>query len=418
VAGSGAAYASTELAETTALVQTDDDQAALDAEAAEAAAAEKAAAEKAAAEKAAAEKAAAEKAAAEKAAAEKAAAEKAAAEKAAADQAAEDQEAADAERLALQSLSTSTSSLTATTEIGNGTACSELGYTKIDRESGDVTLPFGRLVWDGRVLTYTAAPGYVVDLCIKGGSAEPLVQLFDTGSTRYEHPQGISHIGYKDPVRTSTAVTPSVVPSTECGVPSYFLVPSTAGVVYLVDGVVRDAGFRVNGPGTKVVTARAAEGYQLTNPTFSVSLVLAPAKVCATAVTPVVVPSTECDVPSYFLVPSTAGVVYLVDGVVRDAGFRVNGPGTKVVTARAAEGYQLTNPTFSVSLVLAPAKVCATAVTPVVVPSTECDVPSYFLVPSTAGVVYLVDGVVRDAGFRVNGPGTKVSRPARLRATS
>jgi serine protease len=201
----------------------------------------------------------------------------------------------------------------------------------------------------------------------------------------------------------ATAVTPVVVPSTECDVPSYFLVPSTAGVVYLVDGVVRDAGFRVNGPGTKVVTARAAEGYQLTNPTFSVSLVLAPAKVCATAVTPVVVPSTECDVPSYFLVPSTAGVVYLVDGVVRDAGFRVNGPGTKVVTARAAEGYQLTNPTFSVSLVLAPAQVCATAGPAQVTLSTECNVEGSFTVPTTTGVQYLLDGRRVASGLTISG---------------
>jgi hypothetical protein len=92
------------------------------------------------------------------------------------------------------------------------TTCDQLGYTKIDQESGDETLDFGTLTWDGTTLTYDINDGYAVDICLKGGNQDPGQFLGLTGTDTLEWPQDISHIGYV--VSTVPGTTTTTEPGT------------------------------------------------------------------------------------------------------------------------------------------------------------------------------------------------------------
>ncbi|WP_154402927.1 hypothetical protein [Nocardioides speluncae] len=97
---------------------------------------------------------------------------------------------------------------------GNGTTCDKLGYTKIDSESGSVTLDAGTITWGGNTLTFTPNPGWTIELCIKGGNQVPIYETGPVGADgvfTYTHPQGISHIGYRNP--DSSEPSPTSHPS-------------------------------------------------------------------------------------------------------------------------------------------------------------------------------------------------------------
>ncbi|MCD4853748.1 hypothetical protein LN996_23305, partial [Arthrobacter sp. AK01] len=118
-----------------------------------------------------------------------------------------------------------------------------------------------------------------------------------------------------------------------------FVVPSTAGVEYVVGGKVVAAG-SYPGTGTVTVSARAKTDYVLSaGATASWSATF---KATPFVVTPAAVVFTDKDgtKDDVYVVPSTAGVEYLVGGKVVAAG-AYPGAGTVTVTARATTDYVL-----------------------------------------------------------------------------
>jgi len=122
-----------------------------------------------------------------------------------------------------------------------------------------------------------------------------------------------------------------------------YTVPWSVGVEYLLDGEVVAAGERA-GTGTVMVTARALEGFVLADGTTEWTHTFSEdggepelVEVTPTPVTFTDEDGTEDDV---YTVPAVAGVEYVVDGEVLDAG-TYPGVGTIEVTARATEGFVL-----------------------------------------------------------------------------
>lgn len=114
------------------------------------------------------------------------------------------------------SAATASSDRSSVQASANGMTCDKLGYTKIDSESGSVTLDAGTITWGGNTLTFTPNPGWTIELCIKGGNQVPIYETGPVGADgvfTYTHPQGISHIGYRNP--TSSEPSPSESPSEE-----------------------------------------------------------------------------------------------------------------------------------------------------------------------------------------------------------
>lgn len=203
-----------------------------------------------------------------------------------------------------------------------------------------------------------------------------------------------------------TPVAPTSDPSPRCGTEGSYTIPSTVGVTYLLAGDPVAAG-TFSGPVDATVSAVAKPGYALTDPSWSVHLVVAPAEACpvvvvVTPVAPTVVPSPRCGVQGSVTIPSTTGLRYLLDGTVIASGVHA-GPLAGTVTAEALEGYTLANPQWSVAIDVPAADACpvivvVTPVAPTVVPSTTCGVEGTWTVPSTTGVQYLLDGEPIAAG--------------------
>ena len=156
-----------------------------------------------------------------------------------------------------------------------------------------------------------------------------------------------------------TVVDPTITTSEQCGVAATFTVPETAGITYLVDGEPIDAG-TYSSPTTGTITAQAQKGYALSNSEWSFTLDLPATGACPTVVTPVdptVDPSGECGVEGTYVIASTEGIDYLIDGVVVAAG-RYDGPASGTVTARAQEGFTLADAGWSYALDLPAAESC------------------------------------------------------------
>ena len=88
-----------------------------------------------------------------------------------------------------------------------------------------------------------------------------------------------------------TPVDPTVDPSGECGVEGTYVIASTEGIDYLLDGVVVEPG-RHDGPATGTVTARAQEGFTLSNAEWSYALDLPAAETCSLPSTGSTLPQT------------------------------------------------------------------------------------------------------------------------------
>ncbi|MGA8988006.1 hypothetical protein [Aeromicrobium sp.] len=102
--------------------------------------------------------------------------------------------------------------------------------------------------------------------------------------------QAIADNGCVVPLPRVTAVAPSATPPT-CFADGALVLPVTVGVVYLSD----PSG---TGPGSYTVTAEAAEGYQLTNPKYEVTIDVLPqltGEQCEGAVQPLVDVTKACD---------------------------------------------------------------------------------------------------------------------------
>ncbi len=204
-------------------------------------------------------------------------------------------------------------------------------------------------------VTATPKPGYVFP-----HQADP---TFTHTFTSFE-PEGCS--------TRVTAVGPTVVQSSECGVQGTYTIPSTTGVRYLLDGKQVAAGAH-QGPASGTITAEVADDtYVLANPEFSYQLDVPAAAQCppevprVTAVAPQVNPSTQCGSEGSYVIPATDGVQYYLDGAPVAAGSHA-GPASGTITAAAVGDHVLTNPGFSFALDLAAAVDCPvppTVVTP------------------------------------------------------
>lgn len=165
----------------------------------------------------------------------------------------------------------------------------------------------------------------------------------------------------------ATPVEPEVTQSGKCEVEGFFVIPDTEGIIYLVDGEEQEAGTVITGPGTFEVTAIAKEGFELTAE-FGITITLDPADDCVTAVPPTVIEGEACGVNDSFTIPSTEGVIYLVDGKVAEAGAVFNTPGSYTITVQAADGFELTNPDFMGVITLDAGKPCPVVTTPTTTP--------------------------------------------------
>lgn len=165
----------------------------------------------------------------------------------------------------------------------------------------------------------------------------------------------------------ATPVEPEVTQSGKCEAEGFFVIPDTEGVIYLVDGEAKAAGTVITGPGTFEVTAIAAEGFELTEE-LDITITLDPADDCVTAVPPTVIEGEACGVNDSFTIPSTEGVIYLVNGQVAEAGAVFNTPGTYNITVQAADGFELTNPEFMGVISLDAGEPCPVVTTPTTTP--------------------------------------------------
>lgn len=90
-----------------------------------------------------------------------------------------------------------------------GVTCDQLGYHKVDRPVGMVTLDVGTLAWAGNAVTFHPTDGGTVKVCVKGGSETPIKEITLSGDNpTYMHPQAISHIGWRLPSSGTPTPTP------------------------------------------------------------------------------------------------------------------------------------------------------------------------------------------------------------------
>jgi LPXTG-motif cell wall-anchored protein len=108
-----------------------------------------------------------------------------------------------------------------------------------------------------------------------------------------------------------------------------------------------------------------------------------------TPVDPTVDPSGECDVEGTYVIASTEGIDYLLDGVVVAAG-RYDGPASGTVTARAQEGFTLADTSWSYALDLPAAETCSLPSTGGKLPQTGAQTGGIV----GAGAVALLAGLV------------------------
>ena len=142
------------------------------------------------------------------------------------------------------------------------------------------------------------------------------------------------------------------------------------------------------GPGDYTVTATAKQGYVIEG-TSSWDITVLPmltGAVCLTTVTPVpptVTPSTVCEVQGTYAIPATTGITYLLDGTVVSAG-TYDGPASGLVTAKANEGYTLSDASWKYQLTVAPPELCPAAV---VEAPTETTTPTETVTPAGTAAV-------------------------------
>lgn len=94
--------------------------------------------------------------------------------------------------------------------------------------------------------------------------------------------------------RLTTPVEPEVTESEACEVNDSFTIPDTEGVVYFVNDEEAEAGTVFNTPGSYTITAQAADGYELTDPEWSMGITLEAGEPCPST-TPSTLPFTGAD---------------------------------------------------------------------------------------------------------------------------
>jgi LPXTG-motif cell wall-anchored protein len=186
-------------------------------------------------------------------------------------------------------------------------------------------------------------------------------------------------------------VLPTVAVSASCGLEGTYTIPEVEGITYLLDGepVAADT---YEGPAAGTITVTANQGYVLPDVEWSFALDLAPAEACpvivlVTPVDPQVTQSATCEVEGSYTVPTTAGVLYLLDGESIEAG-TYPGPAAGTITAAPIEGTELVDAAWSFDLALTAAADCADSNGPL--PQTGAAVTAL----GTVGALGLLVGVL------------------------
>jgi hypothetical protein len=253
--------------------------------------------------------------------------------------------------------------------------------------------------------TYAAAPGSTLDITAKAqpgyalAAAAPSVfhLVFDAA------PDCSTHV---------TVVTPSVTQGRCTGPGStasgYITIPTTAGVIYEIDGVLAVAGNHDEAPGTYLVTAVPGPGVTIDG-VASWHLVVDDTPACVVEVVPATPALTNAQcvggdtfVPASYTIPATTGIDYFVDGQLTSAGKHVAAAGTTAkVTAAAQAGYVLTaGATDTWELVFAKAPTCVLGEKVTKTPKTPTP-PSLSVLPFTGaptGLLVLLGLVAAGAG--------------------
>ena len=223
----------------------------------------------------------------------------------------------------------------------------------------------------------TAKPGYVFG---QGNAEVTLTGTIDDSNRSCE----------------ATPQAPQLTTSEDCGVVDTYTIPSTLGVVYLVDGEAVDAGtYELPEGTTVVVTAKAAEGYRLVGG-LDKSLTGDTVEPC-----PIDPPTVNSD---YDCLADEATAVLSPDS---DANWTATGDEDDtefgyrfVVTAKP--GFVFAEGESEVILegeIDGSDRSCeATPEAPELKTSEECGVVDTYTIPSTTGIVYKVNGEAVEAG--------------------
>jgi len=235
--------------------------------------------------------------------------------------------------------------------------------TGVDYQVGGVTVPAGTYPGTGEVtVTAVAQAGYALS-----GTSTWSHTFTDVQPATAEEPTRVDDYGTADDTYT---------------------VPGTPGVRYQVGGADVAAGTYPHTAGTDlVVTAVAADGYELTGPSSWTLAFTDITLVSAEEPTRVDDYGTADDT---YTIPSTTGVRYQVGGADVAAGTYPHTAGTDlVVTAVAQAGFELTGPdTFPLEFT------DLRAVSPVAPGQQDKGGTAHdtYTLPAVAGITYLVDG--------------------------
>lgn len=204
---------------------------------------------------------------------------------------------------------------------------------------------------------------------------------------------------------TVTATAPTFNDQCDIVTDSY-TIPATTGVLYQINGITIPAG-TYPAFGMVTINAVAEPNYVLAGTTqWAFLFTMTPCMPIFTPVTPL--PATNVDVcgtaSDTYTIPTTPGVIYLVNGVPTVAG-TYPGSGNIAVTTMAMPFYVLTGTTswnFNFTNVACPpTPVTPAAPTKVDVCGTSSDT---YTIPATTGVTYKVNNVVKAAGtYPANG---------------
>lgn len=212
------------------------------------------------------------------------------------------------------------------------------------------------------------------------------------------------------------AVAPTMKPLT-CEATGSYTIPSVTGVQYEVNGVVKAAGTYTVTTGQRVhITAEALAGYRSVGRTSWTFVFKTPTncEASVTATTPTMKPLT-CTMTGSYTIPTTTGVQYKVNGMVKAAGtYTVSSPQTVTITAVATSGFTLTG-TTSWTFSFTAATNCATDVCPNIT-GTQTTVPAGFTKDNTGNCVQLGRGgggetPTTPSGGQVLGASTSVTTP-------
>lgn len=282
---------------------------------------------------------------------------------------------------------------------GFGFDASQSGYIVVQPQPGSdimLQMPFGPATAGGEYVSpyvnnggaYTLANGHYKVNVFGKQTGNPALPNLDDEKAKSKV--------FKVECAVATPATAAAPTKTDlCGTGNdTYTIPATTGVTYQINGQTIAAG-TYPALGSVTVTAVAAQGYVLQGAsswtlTFS-------ATACIVNVTPAAPTETDlCRTANdTYTIPTTTGVTYRVNGVVKAAG-TYTGTGLVIITASANTGYTLQGTkSWTFLFTNLPCVVTPAAPTKNDICGTQNDT---YTIPATTGVKYYVNGVEKAAG--------------------